>query len=102
MVKKRDFNQVIIKKLSSNLVKFEGYLKKGKEIRQAIHITPLRPITLAAFPPWGSSSGAGCMGLALLPAKIRAPLEMKKFLEVLFDYICALSLSYAKQTSNST
>lgn len=34
--------------------------------RQAIHITPLRLNTLAAFPPWGSSSGAGCMGLALV------------------------------------
>ncbi len=38
---------------------------REKKTRQAIHITPLRPVTLAAFPPWGSSPGAGCMGLAL-------------------------------------
>jgi len=31
---------------------------------QAIYITPLRPPTLAAFPPWGDSAGAGCAGLA--------------------------------------
>ena len=32
--------------------------------RQATYITPLRPSTLAAFPPWGNSTGAGCVGLA--------------------------------------
>jgi len=35
-------------------------LKKG----QATYITPLRPPTLAAFPPWGILAGAGCAGLA--------------------------------------
>lgn len=34
-------------------------IKKG----QAIHITPLRPDTLASFRIWGGSPGAGCMGL---------------------------------------
>ena len=38
-----------------------GLKKKG----QATHITPLRPATLAAFLPWGSSPGAGCTRLAL-------------------------------------
>jgi len=37
---------------------------KGNKKWQATHITPLRPSTLAAFPPWGSSTGAGCVGLA--------------------------------------
>ncbi len=29
------------------------YETKGNKKRQATHITPLRPFTLAAFPPWG-------------------------------------------------
>jgi len=37
---------------------------KAHKKRQATHITPLRPSTLAAFPPWGNSTGAGCVGLA--------------------------------------
>tara|TARA_B100000678_G_scaffold115582_1_gene96754 strand:+ start:43138 stop:43314 length:177 start_codon:yes stop_codon:yes gene_type:complete len=40
------------------------YLKRGNKKWQATHITPLRPSTLAAFPPWGNSTGAGCVGLA--------------------------------------
>jgi len=43
---------------------FYFLLKKENKKGQAIHITPLRPVTLAAFPPWGSSPGAGCMRLA--------------------------------------
>ena len=39
---------------------FSHVNKKG----QAIYITPLQPPTLAAFPPWGDSAGAGCAGLA--------------------------------------
>ena len=33
--------------------------KKDKKSGQAPFIAPLQPLTLAAFPPWGSSKGAG-------------------------------------------
>ena len=39
---------------------FSHTIKKG----QATRITPLQPPTLAAFPPWGDSAGAGCAELA--------------------------------------
>ena len=38
--------------------------KSRKKEGQAIHITPLRPATAAAFRPWRSLQGAGCMELA--------------------------------------
>jgi len=31
------------------------------KIKKGNHITPLQPLTLAAFLPWGSSEGAGRM-----------------------------------------
>ena len=40
---------------------------------QAIYITPLRPPTLAAFPPWGDSAGAGCAELAHHKYRISSP-----------------------------
>jgi len=40
------------------------YVILGHKKRQATYITPLRPSTLAAFLPWGNSTGAGCVGLA--------------------------------------
>tara|TARA_R110002020_G_scaffold85914_3_gene211697 strand:+ start:3441 stop:3668 length:228 start_codon:yes stop_codon:yes gene_type:complete len=42
----------------------EKWLTIRHKKRQATYITPLRPSTLAAFPPWGNSTGAGCVGLA--------------------------------------
>jgi hypothetical protein len=32
---------------------------RGNKKRQVTYIAPLQPLTLAAFPPWGSSAGAG-------------------------------------------
>jgi len=38
----------------------KGHLQKEKEKKwQVAYIAPLQPLTLAAFPPWGSSAGAG-------------------------------------------
>jgi len=37
---------------------FRGIFKKEKKW-QVTYIAPLQPLTLAAFPPWGSSAGAG-------------------------------------------
>ena len=34
-----------------------GFCKNKK--RQAYYIAPLQPLTLAAFPPWEGSAGAG-------------------------------------------
>jgi len=31
----------------------------SKEKKMQAHIAPLQPAALAAFPPWGSSQGAG-------------------------------------------
>ena len=36
----------------------------GHKKWQATYIAPLQPYTLAAFPPWGDSTGAGRVGLA--------------------------------------
>ena len=33
--------------------------KKKNKKRQADYIAPLQPLTLAAFPPWEGSAGAG-------------------------------------------
>jgi hypothetical protein len=33
--------------------------KQEKKKWQVTYIAPLQPLTLAAFPPWGSSAGAG-------------------------------------------
>jgi hypothetical protein len=38
--------------------------KKFKKNGQAPFIAPLQPSTLAVFPPWGSSKGAGRKRLA--------------------------------------
>jgi len=50
----------------SNLLisSFANYLNLGKKNGQAPFIAPLQPSTLAAFPPWGSSKGAGRKRLA--------------------------------------
>ena len=39
----------------------KGNGSSGHKKWQAYHIAPLRPPTLAAFRPWGSSVGAGRM-----------------------------------------
>ena len=36
----------------------------AKKSGQATHVAPLQPHTLAPFPAWGSSAGAGRMRLA--------------------------------------
>jgi hypothetical protein len=37
----------------------ENPLEIGEKKRQAYYIAPLQPLTLAAFPPWEGSAGAG-------------------------------------------
>jgi hypothetical protein len=62
-------------------ITFDILRKKG----QAIYITPLRPSTLAAFPPWGSSIGAGCIGLTLA-----ANIQPSFFFTIIFVSIFSL------------
>jgi len=51
---------------------------EGNKKWQATYITPLRPNTLAAFPPWGDSKGAGCVGLAVANLQRISCLRNKK------------------------
>ena len=58
------------------ILKFANYhLPKGKN-GQAPFIAPLQPFTLAAFPPWGSSKGAGRKRLARIKSRKKLQLSV--------------------------
>jgi len=61
--------------------------KKGKPMnkekkKMQAHIAPLQPAALAAFPPWGSSQGAG---RADLRCEISINYLYKKAKQILFE-----------------
>lgn len=55
---------------------------------QATYIAPLQPLTLALFPAWGSSAGAGRIRLA--QPKIRYILLLGKVATVIILLFCKL------------
>lgn len=57
--------------------------KKEKKASDPYHTA--QPITLAAFPPWGSSPGAGCMGLALVGEITVKVLKQKRIFNLFSD-----------------
>ena len=63
------------KKLNGNVYEIIREVGKRKKNGQATFIAPLQPSTLAAFPPWGSSKGAGRKRLARHKSKKKMEMQ---------------------------